>query len=134
MSGPSEFHSIGPLKDWDITDRLGEIGMPTLVITGEFDEATPAINRTVSGGIPGAESVIHPGGSHMAHVEDPAGYKAVLDDFLTRVETGAWKPAEQAGGPIPGSRQHTLNADPRKADRAAMAAAQRKEIISRPSE
>jgi L-proline amide hydrolase len=95
MNGPSEFHVVGTLKDWDITDRLGEIRIPTLVITGEHDEATPAINRTVSSGIPGAESVIYPNASHMAHVEDPEGYRRVLDDFLTRIETGAWRPAER---------------------------------------
>jgi proline-specific peptidase len=96
MNGPSEFHVIGTLKDWDITDRLGEIRLPTLVITGEHDEATPAINKTVSSAIPGAESVIYPNASHMAHVEDPEGYMRVLDDFLTRVETGAWRPAPAA--------------------------------------
>jgi L-proline amide hydrolase len=104
MNGPSEFHIVGPLKDWDITDRLGEIRIPTLVITGEFDEATAAINKTVSEGIPGAESVIYPNASHMAHVEDPAGYMRVLADFLDRVESGAWSPAEPAGAGIPESR------------------------------
>jgi len=89
MNGPSEFHVIGPLKDWDITGRLGEIGIPTLVITGEHDEATPAINQTVSSGIRGSESVIYPGASHMAHVEDPDGYMRVLDGFLTRIEARA---------------------------------------------
>jgi L-proline amide hydrolase len=86
MNGPSEFHVVGTLKGWDITGRLGEIGVPALVVTGEFDEATPAINRTVSGAIPQSESVIYPGASHMAHVEDPEGYMRLLDDFLTRVE------------------------------------------------
>ena len=86
MNGPSEFHVVGTLTDWDITPRLGEISVPTFVVTGELDEATPAINRTVSGGIPGAESVIYPNASHMAHVEDTAGYVRLLDDFMTRVE------------------------------------------------
>ncbi len=61
--------------------------MPTLVVSGEHDEATPAINRTVSEGISGAESVILDGCSHMAHVEDTAGYLALLDGFLSRVES-----------------------------------------------
>jgi proline-specific peptidase len=87
MNGPSEFHCIGTLRDWSVEDRLGEIGVPTLVVTGEYDEATPAINRTVSEGIPGAESVIYPNASHMAHVEDPAGYIRLLDDFMSRVES-----------------------------------------------
>jgi L-proline amide hydrolase len=89
MNGPSEFHVTGPLKDWDITGRLAEIRIPTLVITGEHDEATPAINQTVSSGIRGSESVIYPGASHMAHVEDPDGYMRVLDGFLTRIEARA---------------------------------------------
>jgi L-proline amide hydrolase len=89
MNGPSEFHVTGPLKDWDITGRLGEIRIPTLVITGEHDEATPAINETVSSGIRGSESVIYPGASHMAHVEDSDGYMRVLDGFLTRIEARA---------------------------------------------
>ena len=88
MNGPSEFHVTGTLLEWSVVDRLGEIDAPTLVVTGEHDEATPAINRTVSEGIPGAESVIYPDASHMAHVEDTTGYVRMLDDFLCRVEAG----------------------------------------------
>lgn len=86
MNGPSEFHVVGTLREWDITDRLGEIAVPTLVVTGEYDEATPAINRTVSSAIPGAESVIVPNCSHMAHVEDTEAYLRLLDEFMTRIE------------------------------------------------
>ncbi len=45
MNGPSEFHVIGTLKEWDIIDRLGEIRAPTLVTSGRLDEATPADRR-----------------------------------------------------------------------------------------
>jgi L-proline amide hydrolase len=86
MNGPSEFHVTGTLREWDVTDRLGEIQLPTLVVTGEHDEATPAVNRTVSGAIPGARSVILPACSHMAHVEDPEGYVRLLDGFFGEVE------------------------------------------------
>ena len=86
MNGPSEFHVTGTMREWSIVDRLGEIDVPTLVVTGEHDEATPAINRTVAEGIPGAESVILPGASHMAHVEQTERYLRLLDRFLSRVE------------------------------------------------
>jgi len=86
MNGPSEFHVVGTLKDWSVVDRLPEIRVPTLVVTGERDEATPAINHTVSEGIPGAESVILAGCSHMAHVEQTQEYLALLDNFFSRVE------------------------------------------------
>jgi L-proline amide hydrolase len=86
MNGPSEFHVTGTLKTWSVSHRLGDIRVPTLVVTGEYDEATPAINRTVGKGIPGAESVIYPNASHMAHVEDTDGYVRLLDRFFSRVE------------------------------------------------
>jgi L-proline amide hydrolase len=96
MNGPSEFHVTGNLRHWSVVDRLEEIDAPTLVVTGEHDEATPAINRTVAGGIPGAESVIYPGASHMAHVEDTEGYVRLLDGFLSRVEEQLSPSAQQA--------------------------------------
>jgi len=100
MNGPSEFHVVGTLRDWDVTGRLGELRVPTLVVTGEHDEATPAINRTVSAAIPGAESVIYPGCSHMAHVEDPAGYIRLLDDFMaTRGEAASTAASPRGSGP-----------------------------------
>jgi L-proline amide hydrolase len=88
MNGPSEFHVVGTIKDWSIVDRLGEIRVPTLVVTGEHDEATPAINATVTSGISGARSVILPGRSHIAHAEDPDAYVALLDEFFSSVEAG----------------------------------------------
>ena len=66
MNGPSEFHVVGTLREWDITERLGEIQVPTLVVTGEHDEATPAMATTVRDGIPRRRKR-HPRrhGSHM---------------------------------------------------------------------
>ena len=86
MNGPSEFHVVGTLKEWDITNRLGEIRTPTLVIGGRYDEATPAITGTVHRGIPGSEWVIFEDSAHLPHVEETERYMQVLNGFLTRVE------------------------------------------------
>jgi L-proline amide hydrolase len=86
MNGPSEFHVIGVIKDWDVTDRLGEINVPTLVTTGRYDEATPLIGETVSKGIKGSKWVVFEESAHLAHAEEPERYMAVLADFLARVE------------------------------------------------
>lgn len=91
MNGPSEFHVVGTLKEWDIIPRLGEIRAPTLVTSGRFDEATPLIAETVRNGIPGAEWVIFEESSHMAHAEEPERYMQVLDAFLTGVEDAVAK-------------------------------------------
>jgi L-proline amide hydrolase len=86
MNGPSEFHIIGVIKDFDIRDRLGEITIPTLVTSGRYDECTPMQAEIVKNGIPGAEWVIFEESSHLAHAEEPERYLQVLDEFLTKVE------------------------------------------------
>lgn len=82
MNGPSEFHVIGTIKDWDVRHRLGEIHAPTLVTSGKYDEATPLIATTVQNGIPGASWVLFENSSHMAHVEETERYIQVLSAFL----------------------------------------------------
>jgi len=89
MNGPSEFHVIGILKEWDIVNRLGEIRMPTLVIGGRYDEATPAITETIYRGIPDSERIIFENSSHMPHLEETERYMQVLTNFLDRVESKA---------------------------------------------
>ena len=89
MNGPSEFHTVGTLRTWDITDRLGEIRVPTLVTSGRHDECTPLIAETVQRGIPGAEWVLFEDSSHVAHAEETDRYLDVVDGFLARVEEAA---------------------------------------------
>lgn len=84
MNGPSEFHVIGTIKDWDITDRLGEIDVPTLLVSGRYDEATPAIVQRMKDRIPGSEWVLFEESSHMPHVEETERFLDVVGDFLRR--------------------------------------------------
>ena len=86
MNGPSEFHVIGVIKDWDITARLGEIDVPTLVISGRYDEATPALVEAVHRGIPNSEWVLFENSSHSVHMEEPERFLQVVSRFLDRVE------------------------------------------------
>ena len=86
MNGPSEFHVIGTLKTWDITDRLHEITVPTLLLSGRYDEATPILVETLHKSIPGSEWVIFENSSHMPHVEETDLYLQVLKRFLARME------------------------------------------------
>ena len=88
MNGPSEFHVIGVIKDWDVTARLGEINAPALITSGRYDEATPWIAETVHQGIRGSKWVVFEESAHLAHAEEPERYMAVLADFLARVEGG----------------------------------------------
>lgn len=82
MNGPNEFHVMGTLRDWSIIDRLPEITAPTLVIAGEFDEATPTAWQPYVDNIAGAVSQVFPGTSHCSHLEKPAEFRAVVAAFL----------------------------------------------------
>jgi proline-specific peptidase len=86
MNGPSEFHVIGNLRDYDITDRLGEIAVPTLIISGRYDESTPAINEVMHRGIRNSEWVLLEDSSHLAHVEEPEKYLRIVSAWLERID------------------------------------------------
>jgi proline-specific peptidase len=86
MWGPSEWNVTGTLKGWDVTDRLGEIHVPTLVLGGRYDEATPAITEALHRGIRGSEWVIFENSGHFPHLEETGRYLSVLSDFLERVD------------------------------------------------
>ena len=100
MNGPSEFHCIGSIKNWSIVDRLGEIQEQVLLLSGRYDEATPAIVETIQRGIPESQWVIFENSSHMPHVEEPEQFMNVLNDFLKRAEQKLLQPAHS------GSRTH----------------------------
>jgi L-proline amide hydrolase len=82
MNGPSEFHVIGSLKNWDIRPQLKEITTPTLLVSGQYDEATPAMVKEIQGLIPGSKWELFAESSHMPHVEEPAKFKRVVSEFL----------------------------------------------------
>jgi L-proline amide hydrolase len=86
MNGPSEFHVIGSLRTWDITDRLGEIRTPTLLVSGRHDEATPLIVGHIHERIPDAEWAIFEESSHMPHVEEPEAFLERVEAFLATID------------------------------------------------
>ena len=82
MNGVNEFFVTGTLADWTIVDRVPGIGVPTLVIAGEFDEATPSTWRPFVDGIPDVTTHVFPGASHCTHLEQPEAFRAVVAAFL----------------------------------------------------
>ncbi|NUR76177.1 MAG: proline iminopeptidase-family hydrolase [Thermoleophilia bacterium] len=84
MNGPSEFHVIGSIRDWQSTDRLSQIDVPTLVISGRYDEATPALQEPLVARIPQTEQVILEESSHLPMWEEREAYLAAVGDWLRR--------------------------------------------------
>lgn len=68
---------------FDVRDRLGEIGLSTLVMCGEDDRMTPPkINQRLAESIRGAEYEAVPGGGHMVMLERPAAVADRIERFV----------------------------------------------------
>ena len=73
----------------DITSRLGEIGVPALVIHGEEDVAIPVDRgRELASGIRGARLDLVSGG-HQSNVDRPAETSRLIRDFLLSITAPA---------------------------------------------
>jgi L-proline amide hydrolase len=86
MNGPTEFTVVGTIKDFDITDRLGEIEVPVLLVSGEHDEVRPHLTAEMHELLRDGERVVFEDSSHMPHVEEPERFLAVVEEFLERCE------------------------------------------------
>jgi proline iminopeptidase len=86
MQGPNEFVITGIYKDYDITDRLGRLTVPTLFICGRYDETRPEDTEFYQSLVPGSQLVIFEESSHLPHLEEPERCAHVLRGFLHRCE------------------------------------------------
>ncbi len=85
MNGPNEFTIIGTIRDWDVTDQLPKIRLPTLVTVGRYDEVTPHVAEAIHRGIRGSRLVRFEKSAHLAMWEERAKYIGVVRDFLDGV-------------------------------------------------
>ncbi|MCC7274323.1 MAG: 3-oxoadipate enol-lactonase [Alphaproteobacteria bacterium] len=73
------------IKTLDLRGRIGAIAVPTLVIVGRDDPATPvAAAEVIHRTIPGSELVVLDAASHLSNIEQPAAFDAALGAFLAR--------------------------------------------------
>lgn len=86
MWGPNEFTVSGTLRDYDRTDRLGEITLPTLFTCGRYDEATPEATAWYQSLMPGSSMTVFEESAHLSHLEEADRYIARVRRFLSSVE------------------------------------------------
>ena len=82
MNGPNEFTINGTIKDWDITDKISSIRIPTLITCGEFDEVTPNIAALIHSKIENSEFVVFKNCSHLSMWENRELYNKTLSKFI----------------------------------------------------
>ncbi len=85
MQGPSELGMSGSLLEWDRTEELSQISVPTLVIGARHDTMDPAFMADMADRLPNGRYLHCPNGSHLAMYDDQETYFSGLIDFLLEV-------------------------------------------------
>lgn len=73
---------LSPGEQPSLWDRLPDLSVPTLVLTGELDEKYEAITQRTGERIEVARRVLVPGAGHNVHAERPQAFLAHLVQFL----------------------------------------------------
>jgi proline iminopeptidase len=86
MWGPAEFTVTGNLRDYDRSDRLGELSRPTLFLCGRHDEITPETTSWFHELCPASEFVVFENSAHLPQLEEPEIHTQIVREFLRRAE------------------------------------------------
>ncbi|KAF8172898.1 proline iminopeptidase [Pholiota molesta] len=71
------------LKDWDIIDKLSEVGTPVLLINGRFDVSQDFVNEPMFNGLQKVKWVTFEESSHTPFWEERPKYMQLLDAYLS---------------------------------------------------
>ncbi len=89
---PGFLPALDALTDYPIRDRLGEIACPTLIVWGAEDKLVPARDADEFARlIPNSRKVVWPETGHVAMLERPEAFNALVQAFL------AEEPGERVG-------------------------------------
>lgn len=70
---------------FDVSQRLAEVTMPTLILAGENDKMTPlSLSQELARGILNSELAVLPGAGHMMLLEQPDRSASLIDAWLKR--------------------------------------------------
>lgn len=85
MQGPNEFTYTGNMKNWNRVPDMHRINVPVLLLTGLYDELTPACSAQMHHVLPSSEIRVFKNSSHMPFFEEPDAYFDCLEGFLRKV-------------------------------------------------
>ena len=69
---------------WSVTDKLGSIKCPALIITADQDYTSVALKEEYTKLLPNAQLVVIPDAHHATPVEQPDLFNTVLMDFIVK--------------------------------------------------
>ncbi|MFH0809862.1 MAG: alpha/beta fold hydrolase [Pseudomonadota bacterium] len=65
-----------------VTENLGQIKVPTLIIDGERDKRNVPASQYMARSIPGAQCAVVPDAGHAASLDNPKDFNKIVLDFL----------------------------------------------------
>lgn len=75
----------GVIERQGVEDQLSKIKVPTLILVGDQDTATPPeLSRKMQAAIAGSELVIIPGAGHSSTIEEPEAVTEAIQRFLQK--------------------------------------------------
>lgn len=81
------YQDLVACNNFDVSERLAEIHLPTLVICGSADKMTPLrLSSQLTAGIPEAQLETIPEAGHMVMLEQPQAVAAAMAKFLSTSE------------------------------------------------
>lgn len=86
MWGPTEFKATGTLKHFDRTDRLPELELPVLFVTGQYNEARPETMYEFQKQVKNAKVEVIEKSGHMKTIGNPHQYIKFIRSFLALQE------------------------------------------------
>jgi pimeloyl-ACP methyl ester carboxylesterase len=69
-----------------VIDRLGEIGVPALIVVGEKDEPYLRAAEVMEAKLRDAERVTIPGGGHIVNIDEPDAFNDAVVRFLRKLQ------------------------------------------------
>jgi len=89
MQGPSEFGIVGDakLRNWDRSQDLKRIKVPTLVIGARYDTMDPEHMQWMSREFPNGEYLYCANGSHLAMYDDQEVFFEGLISWINKIDT-----------------------------------------------
>lgn len=86
MNGPNEYEVTGSIAGWSLLERASNLATPTLLASGRYDEVVPEAVAPLAEAIRDARWHVFEHSSHVAHMEEPDEFLAVVDAFLAAHE------------------------------------------------
>lgn len=100
---------------YDLEPQLRAWRVPFFIVSGDEDDNCLGPAVFMKSVCPTAKLFVAPGAGHTVNTEEPALFNQLLLDFLTSVDTGAWRPrdprsvagstAAKQAGPAAGTRR-----------------------------